>query len=91
MSLSDLQHQSDLAALKALLPAPPLPIGSYVAVTRVDRLLYTSGVLPMKDGQVAYTGAIGTAGADAEHGRAAARLCILNARSLAGARFGDAP
>lgn len=81
-SLSDLQHQSDLLALKALLPAPPLPIGSYVAVTRVDRLLYTSGVLPMKDGQLAYTGAIGSGTADAEHGRAAARLCILNALSL---------
>jgi len=79
---SELQLLANLSALKEILPAPPLPIGSYVAVTRVDNLLYTSGVLPMKDGQVAYTGAIGTWGVDAEYGKQAAQLCVLNALSL---------
>lgn len=71
-----------LQALEALLPEPPLPIGSYVAVTRVDNLLYTSGVLPMRDGQVAYTGAIGSWGLSAAYGQEAAQLCVLNALSL---------
>lgn len=79
---SELQLPANLSALKEILPAPPLPIGSYVAVTRVDNLLYTSGVLPMKDGQVAYTGAIGAWGVDADYGRQAAQLCVLNALSL---------
>lgn len=69
-------------SLEDLLPPPPLPMGSYVAVARVGNLLYTSGVLPMKDGKVAYTGALGGWDANAEHGREAARLCVLNALSL---------
>jgi enamine deaminase RidA (YjgF/YER057c/UK114 family) len=74
--------QSQLSALKQILPPPPLPIGSYVAVTQVDNLLYTSGVLPMKDGQVAYTGAVGGWDVTLEHGKEAAQLCVLNALSL---------
>lgn len=74
--------QSRLADLKTIMPTPPLPIGSYVAVTRVGNLLYTSGVLPMKEGQVAYTGAIGAWGLQVDHGRQAAQLCALNALSL---------
>jgi enamine deaminase RidA (YjgF/YER057c/UK114 family) len=70
------------SALEAQLPEPPLPIGSYVAVTQVGNLLYTSGVLPMKDGKVAYTGAAGSWGVGIEEAQAAARLCVLNALSL---------
>lgn len=82
MSTSELQLPANLSALKEQLPPPPLPIGSYVAVTRVDNLLYTSGVLPMQNGEVAYTGAIGSWGVDAEYGKQAAKLCVLNALSL---------
>ncbi len=71
-----------LAQVEATLPAPPLPLGSYVAVTRVGNLLYTSGVLPMQEGRVAYTGALGGWDATADKGREAARLCALNALSL---------
>lgn len=81
-STSELQLPVNLTTLKEQLPAPPLPIGSYVAVTRVDNLLYTSGVLPMKDGEVAYTGALGSWGVDVEYGKQAARQCVLNALSL---------
>lgn len=82
MSTSELQLPANLSALKEQLPPPPLPIGSYVAVTRVDNLLYTSGVLPMQNGEAAYTGAIGSWGVDAEYGKQAAKLCVLNALSL---------
>lgn len=82
MSTSELQLPAHLSALKEQLPVPPLPIGSYVAVTRVDNLLYTSGVLPMQDGNVAYTGAIGSWGVDVEYGKQAAKLCVLNALAL---------
>lgn len=72
----------DLASLEALLPEPPLPIGSYVATIQVDNLLHTSGVLPMKDGQVACIGAVGSWEVDLAQGQEAARLCVLNALSL---------
>lgn len=73
---------ADLVEVEAMLPEPPLPIGSYVAVTRVDNLLYTSGVLPMENGSIAYTGAVGSWDMSAEKGKQAARLCVLNALSL---------
>ncbi len=72
-ALNELKHQ---------LPAPPLPIGSYIAVTQVDNLLYTSGVLPMQDGQVVYVGPVGSWNVGVTQGQAAARLCLLNALSL---------
>ena len=74
--------QNNLQVLKAQLPEPPLPIGSYIAVTRVDNLLYTSGMLPLKDGQLAFTGPMGSWDLDIEKGQEAARLCVLNALSL---------
>lgn len=77
------------ASLAEMLPPPPLPVGSYIAVTRVGNLLYTSGVLPMKDGAVAYTGALGSWGMTTEHGRKAAELCVLNALSLIRHELGD--
>ncbi|WP_373532977.1 RidA family protein [Vampirovibrio sp.] len=72
----------DRAALSQLLPVPPLPIGSYVATTQVGNLVYTSGVLPMKDGQVAFTGALGGWDVKIPEGQEAAKLCVLNALSL---------
>lgn len=74
--------QGNLQALKDQLPPPPLPIGSYIAVTRVDNLLYTSGVLPVQEGQVAFVGPVGSWNVDIKQGQQAARLCVLNALSL---------
>jgi enamine deaminase RidA (YjgF/YER057c/UK114 family) len=76
------EGQNHLEALKSQLPAPPVPIGSYVAITRVDNLLYTSGILPLKDGQLAFTGPMGSWDLDIEKGQEAAKLCVLNALSL---------
>lgn len=77
-----LEIKGNLQALKDQLPAPPLPIGSYIAVTRVDNLLYTSGVLPIQDGQIMFTGPMGSWNMEIKHGQQAARLCVLNALSL---------
>jgi len=71
-----------LARLKAQLPAPPMPIGSYIAITRVDNLLYTSGMLPLENGQLAFTGPMGSWDLNIQQGQQAARLCVLNALSL---------
>ncbi len=73
---------TQLSQLVDLLPPPPLPIGSYVATVQVGNLVHTSGVLPMKAGQVAVTGAVGSWDLGIAEGQEAARLCILNALSL---------
>lgn len=46
------------ATLKSLgieLPAPPKPVASYVPAVLAGDLLYLSGILPFRDGQVAIT------------------------------------
>lgn len=89
MSVSDPQVSiPSLQEWQARLPHPPVPIGSYVAVTRVDNLLYTSGVLPMKDGQVAFEGPVGCWDMSIPKGQEAARLCLLNALSLLSQELG---
>ena len=41
------------------LPAPPKPVASYVPAVLVGDLLYLSGMLPFRDGQVVITGKLG--------------------------------
>ena len=66
-----------LRELGLTLPRPPAPLASYVPVTVVGELLYTSGVLPMWEGELRWRGVIGD-GLSVADGIAAARLCALN-------------
>lgn len=72
------------AALKALgieLPAPPKPVASYVPAVLVGDLLYLSGMLPFRDGQVMIIGKLGD-GVTVERGAEAAKLALLNALAV---------
>jgi enamine deaminase RidA (YjgF/YER057c/UK114 family) len=72
------------ATLKALgiqLPTPPKPVASYVPAVLVGDLLYLSGMLPFRDGQVMITGKLG-GGVTVERGAEAARLALLNALAV---------
>ncbi len=83
--------QSPEARLRELgvdLPEPPEALGPYPAVQIVGDLLYTTAVLPMWNGELRHTGALGTQVALAE-GAAAARLCGLNLLSLIRASAGS--
>lgn len=64
------------------LPKAPNPVGNYVASHQVGNLIYTSGLLPLKDGQLASTGAIGGGEVSMEQAQEAARHCALNALAL---------
>lgn len=64
------------------LPAPPNPVGNYVACHRVDHLIYTSGLLPLSDGQLVSTGAVGDDNVSIEQAQDAAKHCALNALAL---------
>jgi enamine deaminase RidA (YjgF/YER057c/UK114 family) len=66
-----------LRELGLTLPRAPVPLASYVPVTVVGQLLYTSGVLPMWDGELRWRGIVGD-GLSLADGIEAARLCALN-------------
>lgn len=67
-----------LAELGLSLPPVPTPAAAYVPAVRTGDLVYSSGQVPMVDGQVAYTGKVG-AEVSLEQAQAAAQICALNA------------
>ncbi|HTN44318.1 MAG TPA: RidA family protein [Nitrospiria bacterium] len=64
-----------------VLPTAPKPVANYVPAARVGELLFTSGVLPMKEGRLAYEGKLGK-DLTPEQGQEAARLALLNALAV---------
>ena len=70
-----------LSSLGITLPAPPKPVASYVPAVLAGDLLYLSGMLPFRDGQVAVTGKLGQ-DVTVERGAEAARLALLNALAV---------
>ncbi|MBI3995028.1 MAG: RidA family protein [Nitrospirae bacterium] len=73
--------ESRLQELKITLPPAPKPVANYIPVVRVGELLFTSGVLPMKDGKLACEGKLGKE-LTVELGQEAARLALLNALAV---------
>ena len=80
--------EARLGELGIDLPEPPEALGPYPAAQVVGDLLYTTAVLPMWNGELRHTGALGSQVALAE-GAAAARLCGLNLLSLIRATAGS--
>ena len=70
------------------LPAPPQPVAAYIPAVHYGNLLYISGQLPLKNGQLLSTGKVGQA-VSLEDAYAAARQCTLNALSIAQDVLGD--
>ena len=70
------------------LPTPPQPLGAYVEVVRVGKLLFLSGTLPIANGVPQFVGRIG-AELSIEDGRSAAHLAALNALALAKQHLGS--
>jgi enamine deaminase RidA (YjgF/YER057c/UK114 family) len=64
------------------LPEPPKPVAAYIPVLQVGNLVYTSGVLPMLNGELKYCKEIGGFQNSITFGYEAAKLCTLNALSL---------
>ncbi len=72
---------AQLNTLGIQLPAPPKPVASYVPAVLAGDLLYLSGMLPFRDGQVVVTGKLGDS-VTVERGAEAARLALLNALAV---------
>jgi len=70
--------EARLSALGLTLPAVPRPLAAYVPAVRSGSHVYTSGQLPMADGQLLAAGKVGADVGVAE-ASALARACALNA------------
>jgi enamine deaminase RidA (YjgF/YER057c/UK114 family) len=67
-----------LAALGLRVPAVAAPVASYIPALRSGDHVFTSGQLPLRDGEMIHTGKVGD-GVTLEEGAACAQQCVLNA------------
>ncbi|MEZ0296131.1 MAG: RidA family protein [Candidatus Methylacidiphilales bacterium] len=71
-----------LSELGIVLPTPPVPLGAYVAASETGGMLFLSGMLPLVDRKLVFSGRLGE-GLTVEQGQEAARLASLNALAVA--------
>lgn len=69
--------EARLRELGLELPQPAKPLASYVPWVRTGNLVFISGQLPMRNGQVTYVGKVGQ-NFTIEEGIEAAQLCAVN-------------
>lgn len=79
--------ESQLSHLGLELPVAPKPVAAYVPCVRTGSLLFVSGQLPFRDGQLLAVGSVPSK-VTAEEAHAAARQCVLNALAIAKAELG---
>jgi enamine deaminase RidA (YjgF/YER057c/UK114 family) len=77
-----------LAELQITLPALSGPFGAYVPAKRVGNLIFVSGQLPMKDGQLLTRGAVPSK-CSLEQAQIAAKQCVINALAAVTAIIGS--
>ena len=80
--------EARLEALGLRLPVPPRPVANYVPAVQIGGLVFTSGVLPVREGQIAMVGKLGKE-LSVEQGQDAARLALLNALSVVKQELGS--
>lgn len=81
-------YEDRLKELGLDLPEAPKPVATYVPAVRAGDLLFLSGVLPMRNGQLVYAGKLGRDFGVAE-GTEAAKVAILNALAIAKQELGS--
>lgn len=83
-----MSFDAKLKALNIELPMAPKPVANYVPVVRAGDLLFLSGVLPSRDGQLILTGKLGQ-GLTIEQGMEAAKVAALNALAIVRSEVGS--
>jgi enamine deaminase RidA (YjgF/YER057c/UK114 family) len=70
------------------LPESALVAGLYVPATRAGDLVFSSGAVPIRDGEVTHRGRVG-AEVSLEEAQAAARIAVVNALAFVRAEVGS--
>jgi enamine deaminase RidA (YjgF/YER057c/UK114 family) len=77
-----------LAELGLQVPQVSAPVAAYVPAVRTGSYVYTAGQLPLRDGELMYTGKVG-AEVSPEQAYECARQCALNALAAVRSQVGD--
>jgi len=80
--------EARIAKLGLRLPDVVPPLATYVPATRVGTLVFTSGQLPLADGELVAKGLVGV-DVDPDQASACARICALNALAAVRSLVGD--
>ena len=72
-----------LQEMGLIIPVAAVPLAEYVPAVKVGDFVYTSGQLPMADGNLKYEGKVGL-DVTVEDGFEAARLCAINCLAALG-------
>lgn len=83
-----MSYEAKLKELGVMLPEAPRPVAAYVPAVLAGNMVYTSGQLPMVEGQLRYKGKLGAA-VTQEEGYQAARICAINALAAVRAQIGS--
>lgn len=70
------------------MPVPPQPLAAYVPGVISGNLVFISGQLPTRNGELLYAGAVGQE-ISLEDGQAAARYCLLNGLAVVKSLLGS--
>lgn len=76
-----MSFERKLIELGLTLPAPPKPVATYIPAVLAGDLLFLSGVIPFRDGTLAFEGKLGRE-LTVEQGYEAARVTLLNALAI---------
>ncbi|MGZ5366725.1 RidA family protein [Aeromicrobium sp.] len=82
------QVESRLSQLGLALPPVAAPVAAYVPAVKTGNYVFTSGQLPLRDGQMMLTGKVGGE-VTSEQAADCARQCALNAIAAVKAEIGD--
>jgi len=83
-----MSYELQLKELGIELPSAPRPVANYVPVVRAGDLLFLSGVLPSRDGELVMTGKLGQ-GLSIEQGKEAAKVALLNGLAIIRSEVGS--
>ncbi|MBM4124180.1 MAG: RidA family protein [Nitrospira sp.] len=79
--------ETKLSQLGLALPQTPKPVANYVPAVEAGDLLFLSGVLPFRDGTLAWTGKLGR-DLTVEQGYEAAKVALLNGLAIVKSQLG---
>jgi enamine deaminase RidA (YjgF/YER057c/UK114 family) len=88
VSVSGSTPEERLASLGLSVPEVAAPVAAYIPALRTGNYVFTSGQLPMREGQLIYTGKVGGE-VGVEEAVECARQCALNAIAAVRAEVGD--